>query len=357
MTFVTRYARFAPSALVLALAALAALPVAARAGNDGVVPQHDAPKGYRPEARIEEKIGTQVPVDLTFRDENDRPITVGAAMNNKPTILVPVYYRCPMLCTKVLNGLLEAVRQMPASGAGEFTAGKQFTIVIVSMDPKEFGDLARRKKDAYLNGDPHSQQPGYGREGAENGWRFLTGTKENIATLLDSVGYIFEFDKMLQEYNHPSGLIILSPQGKVTRYFYGVGYEGEFETSGDTAAWAAGRRPELTEAELRARREGREFTRPTTTLRLSLIEAADGKGGSLWDKITLLCYRYDSLHQGYKLNVLWAVRIGGIITLTALVAGVLWALRRERRKTNGTAATGNTNPTAQAPARGVGEIV
>lgn len=336
--------RFTPPAvLTLALAAVVALPLPARAqpGSGGVVPEHQQPKpkGFRPEAGITEQIGAQVPLDLTFRDENDQPIAFGDAMGGKPTILVPVYYRCPMLCTRVLNGLLDALRAMPA----DFSAGGRFNVVTVSMDPKEHGDLARRKKDVYLNGDPKTGQAGYGRPGAEAGWRFLTGdinekvASQQIATLLDAVGYRFEFDKMLKEYNHPSGIVILSPQGKVTRYFYGIGYDQEYELADG---------PPVT-------KDGK-ITRPTTTLRLSLIEAADGKGGSLLDKLTMLCYRYDSLHQGYALNVLRAVQLGGIVTLLVVGTGVFLAFRRDWRKPKPGAvlAAPDTRPTDALPSGG-----
>jgi protein SCO1/2 len=290
--------------LLFVLAAWLALPLPARAqpGSGGLVPQHERPKpkGFRPGADIVEQIGAQVPLDVTLRDENEQPITFGQAMGGKPTILVPVYYRCPMLCTEILNGLLDALRKMPPN----FTAGEQFTVVTVSMDPFEHSDLARTKKKAYLTE--------YGRPNTEFGWRFLTGTKENLATLLDTVGYKFEFDKMLKEYNHPSALIILSPQGKVTRYFYGLNYDGEFELDVDGPKDAKGK-----------------ITRPTTTLRLSLIEAADGKGGSLFDKLLFLCYRYDRLHQGYSLQVIWLVRIGGLVTLLLVAGGALYAVSRE----------------------------
>ncbi|MBN9122069.1 MAG: SCO family protein [Planctomycetes bacterium] len=299
MTRVRRYTLLVPVAAA-ALATIVALPLPARAGNDGLVPQHDRSQGPRPEAGITEQIGAQVPLDLTFRDENEQPIALGDAMGGRPTILVPVYYRCPMLCTEILNEVLDALREMPAN----FTAGNQFSVVTVSMDPKEHGDLARAKKKAYLTE--------YGRPGADRGWRFLTGTKESIAALLDTVGYRFEFDKMLKEYDHPSGIVILSPQGKVTRYFHGLSYRGEKKLAG----------PEV-------RGPDGKVTRPTTTLRLSLVEAADGKGGSLLDQITLLCYRYDRLHQGYSLNVLRAVQIGGLVTLLAVAAGALIAVRRE----------------------------
>jgi protein SCO1/2 len=312
VTVRTRFAPIFAGVALLALAVVVALPLPARAqpgGSGGVVPQHEQKKekSARPEAGITEEIGAQIPLDLNLRDEHDHPITFGEAMNGKPTILVPVYYRCPMLCTEILNELVQALREMPP----DFTAGKQFSVITVSMDPKEHGDLARPKKKAYLEE--------YGREGAENGWRFLTGdinekvARQRLETLLGTVGYRFEFDKMLKEYNHPSGIIILSPQGKVTRYFHGLTYRGDkFRVNGPDVKGPDGK-----------------FTKPTTSLRLSLVEAADGKGGSLLDQITLLCYRYDRLHQGYSLNVLRAVQIAGVITLL-LVAGVaLFFLRGE----------------------------
>ncbi len=325
------------AAVALLIALLVAVP--ARAGSDGVVPQHDVPNIARSKAKIEEHIGTELPLDLTLRDEDDKTITLGAAMNGKPTILVPVYYRCPMLCTKVLNGVLEVSRQMPQN----FSAGEQYTIVAVSMDPLERGDRAKAKKKAYLNGDPVTGQLGYGRPSGEAGWRFLTGTKENVGSLLDAVGFKFEFDKMVKEFDHPAGIVILSPKGKITRYFYGITYDGEFELDGPGTTGPNGK-----------------VTRPATTLHMSLVEAADGKGGSLWTKLKMICYRYDHLNQGYALNVLTLVRLGGLVTLGAVVVGVLWALRRERRKAKLAGATGDTNQAvaqaAHAPAPGAGGI-
>lgn len=307
----TRFARIAfPVSAAAALAVLLTAPRPVAAGPDGVVPKHDPPKQFLVNAGVTEKIGAQAPTGVVLRDENEKPVTLGEAMNGKPTILVPVYYRCPMLCTQVLNGLLKATREMPQ----DFSAGEQYTIVAVSMDPFEHSDLAQKKKQAYLNGDPHTGEPGYGRPSGETGWRFLTGTKESVSELLNAVGYKYEFDKMLKEYNHPSSLIILSPKGTVTRYFYGIGYSGEFEL-------------DVPGVDKKAK-----VTRPKTTLRLSLIEANDGKGGSLLDDLIMLCYRYDQLHQGYAFKVMTAVRIGGAITLVALVALVVGLVRRERRK-------------------------
>lgn len=298
--------RTTPFAVLSALALVVgvAVPFPVLAGNDGVVPAHEQKKNpSKSAARIEENIGTIVPLDTAFRDESDQPITLRECINDKPTILVPVYYRCPMLCTKILNGLVESLRAMPSN----FSIGREFNVITVSMDPKERGGLATEKKNAYL--------AEYGRPGAENGWRFLTGTKEASTELLNAVGFKYEFDKMLKEYDHPSGLIILSPQGKVTRYFYGIGYDGSFEIDGEPVLQPNG-----------------SYTRPTTTLRLSLIEAAEGKGGSLLTKLQMLCYRYDALHQGYALNVLRVVQLGGVLTLLAVGSYVFLAFRREGKR-------------------------
>ncbi len=275
--------------LIACIAALAAVPNRAIAtGADGIVPASNAAKAP-PEARIDEQIGAQVPLDLVMRDEDEQPITIRECMDGKVTILVPVYYRCPMLCTQTLNGLLEALRQMPP----DFTAGGKFNIVTFSLDPKEHHSLARDKKAAYLGG--------YGRPDTEKGWRFLTGSKESVKTLTEAVGYRYEYDRAFKEFNHPSGLIILTPEGKVARYFYGIGFDAEYKIPGGM-----------------------------TTLRLSLVEASDGKIGSLTDKLTLLCYRFDHT-KGYALQIMRAVQIGGILTLVLMGTGIAVALRRERR--------------------------
>jgi protein SCO1/2 len=273
-------------------AILLAVSTSVSAGPDGLVPASNVP-AERPESRIEEKIGAQVPLDTVFRDENDQPITLRECIAGKPTILVPMYYRCPILCNRILAGLVETLREMPHEP--DRTVGVKFNIVCVSIDPKEFGGLATAKKQAALQE--------YGREVANNGWRFLTSSKEAIAELTSAVGYIYEFDRAYKEYNHPSGIIILTPEGKVARYFYGIAYDRTFETADGG----------------------------TTTLWLSLVEASNGKMGSLKDRLILLCYRFDHIN-GYSLNVLRAVQIGGILTLFLLAAGVFIALRRERRK-------------------------
>ncbi|MBX9622966.1 MAG: SCO family protein [Gemmataceae bacterium] len=250
-----------------------------------------ATRSANPDVTIEDKVGQQVPLDLTFRDENGEDVTVGQMIGGKPTILVLAYYRCPMNCTDVLNGLTDALKAFPP----DFAVGQQFNVLTVSFDPKEQPGLAREKREWYLRE--------YGRPGAEAGWHFLTGKKEPIGQLTDAVGFKFVYDKAFKEYDHPIGVVVLTPEGKVARYFYGVKYDGEYRVPGGS-----------------------------TTLRLSLVEASDGKVGSLVDKLILSCYRFDALEHRYSMTVLGAVRVGGILTVAGLVVAVVVFRVRERRR-------------------------
>jgi len=258
----------------------------------------------RTEAGIDEKIGVQLPLDIALRDEHDKLITLRDCIAGKPTILVPMYYRCPMNCNRVVKNLVLALRDMPV----DYSVGGQFNVICFSFDPKEHSGDASRYKEVTVGE--------YGRPGAEQGWHFLTGSKESVAEVMQAIGFRAELDKAYKEYNHPNGIILLSPEGKTTRYFYGFEYGGEIELAGDKVKQA----------------DGTEKV-PTTTLRLSLIEAAGGKGGSVRDKLVLLCYRFDHLNKGYSVNVLRVVQLGGIITLLLVGSGVGIALLRERRAT------------------------
>jgi protein SCO1 len=294
-------ARFFPTIFAIAaFAVLLAVPTPADAsGPDGLVPA--APTAPANEnVVIAEQIGAQVPLDTVFRNEEDKPISLRDCTAGKPTILVPMYYRCPKLCNIVLENLIEALREIP-----NYSVGKEFNVVCVSFDPKEHADLAAEKRKNTL--------AAYGRPNAENSWRFLTGTKESIQTLTSSVGFRYEFDRTFKEYNHPSGLIILTPDGKVARYFYGVGFKGTFS--------------------LAEQGEG-DFKIPggTTTLRLSLVEASEGKMGSLKDRLLLTCYSWDH-STGYAFQIMRAVQIGGILTLLAMGTWLGLTIRRERRRT------------------------
>ena len=286
--------RFLP-ALVFLLAA--AIPAVAR--EDGPPKKGEPRRLANPDVRIDEKLDGQVPLDLVFRDEDGNDITLGECINGKPTILVPAYFRCPMNCTDVLNGLLDAMNQMTK----EFAAGTQFNVVTFSFDEREQPGLARDKKKWYFEN--------YKWAGDPKGWRFLTGKKEPIRKLTDAVGYRYVYDKVYKEFDHLSGIIVLRPDGRVFRYFYGIGFNEEREIKYQNAD---------------------SFKIGKTTLKLSLVEASDGQVGSFVDKLALRCFRFDHLEQNYSMNVLLAVRAGGVLMVLILCCSVGYYVRRERRK-------------------------
>jgi len=251
--------------------------------RDGLIPNSGGEDRPNPNVRFDQKIGDKVPVDLTFTDENGNEVTIGQCIDGKPTILIMAYYRCPMLCGQVFIGVLDAIRQM------KLTCGKDYNIVCVSFDPKEQPGLARDKKHYFVSE--------YGRKEADKGWHFLTGKKENIDQMTNAVGFHYEYDRTIKEYNHPSGIIIVTPEGIISRYFPGIEYTDHGEM------------------------DGQPIKDKTKTLRLSLVEAGDGKIGDISDRFFLTCYRY-SPHTGkYTMSVMWIVRAGGLLTLL-IIAGV-----------------------------------
>jgi protein SCO1 len=278
--------------LALAVALLAA-PHAAAQGTPALQPG-EGKTVANPDIRIDEQVGTQLPLDLVFRNERNEEVTLGDCVGGKPTILVLAYYRCPMNCTDVLNGLVEALRQFPPG----FEAGNQFNVVVVSFDPKETPAQAADKKRFYLA----EYTRGRDVRDAEKGWVFLTGRREPIRALTDAVGFRFAYDKVFKEYDHPSGLTVVTPSGAIARYFYGIRYDGDYRVPGGT-----------------------------TTLRLSLVEASEGKVGSLLDRLVLRCYRFDYQSHKYTPDVMLAVRAAGVATVLLLAAAVVYFKVRERR--------------------------
>ena len=277
------------SLLALVVALAAALPAAAQQAP--TLQPGEGQTVANPDVRIDEQVGTQLPLDLVFRNEANQEVTLGECFGGKPTILVLAYYRCPMNCTDVLNGLVDALRQFPPG----FDAGKQFNVVVVSFDPKETPALAADKKKAYL--------AEYGRPGAEAGWFFLTGQRGPIERLTAAVGFRYAYDKVFKEYDHPSGVTVVTPTGTIARYFYGIKYDGNYRVPGGI-----------------------------TTLRLSLVEASEGKVGSLLDRLVLRCYRFDFQSHKYTPNVMLAVRAAGVLTVLLLAATVTFFKVRERRR-------------------------
>jgi protein SCO1/2 len=229
---------------------------------------------------IEQKLNAQVPLDIAFRDEHGASVTIGELLQGKPAILTLVYYRCPMLCTEVLNGMLNSLKEVPLE------IGKDFSVITVSIDPTEKPVLAEAKQIMYAGL--------YGRPGAVRGWHFLTGDEAQIRRLAAAVGFRYAYDDVSKQFAHASGIMVLTPEGKLSRYFYGISY------------------------------------RPRD-VRLGLVEASEGKVGSLTDTILLYCYHYDPQTGKYGVVITNIVRIAGGLTVVAIALMILIFLRREKR--------------------------
>jgi len=221
---------------------------------------------------IDQKLDQQLPLDLVFHDESGQEVKLGQYFGQRPVVLAFVYYDCPMLCTQVLNGMVTSFRVLP------FQVGKEFDVVTVSFDPRETSSLATRKKNVYINYLPEKMRPA-----AMNGWHFLTGDPTNIAKLTEAAGFRYHYDEATKQFAHASGIMVATPQGKLSRYFYGVEY---------------------------APRD----------LRLGLIESSANKIGSPVDQLLLYCYHYDPATGKYGAAVMKVMRIAGVLTVLAIVA-------------------------------------
>ncbi len=230
---------------------------------------------------IDQKLDQQVSLDLKFKDEAGRQVPLSTYFHSgKPVILALVYYRCPMLCTQILNGLAGSLK------AVSLDPGKDFEIVAVSFDPKDTPETAASKKQMYMRR--------FGRPNTANGWHLLTGDEANIKTLTDTVGYHYKYDPVTDQFAHASGIMVLTPEGRLSRYFYGVEYQPR-------------------------------------DVRLGLVEASQNKIGSPVDQILLFCYHYDPVTGKYGAVVMNLVRFAG--ASFTLVCGVFLFifLRRDLR--------------------------
>ena len=231
---------------------------------------------------IDQKLDQQLPLDLTFRDEAGRTVPLSTFFQSKkPVILALVYYRCPMLCTQILNGLVSSLK------AVSFNAAQDFEVLSVSFDPQDTPELAASKKQMYLKR--------YSRPGTANGWHFLTGEKSNIKALTDAAGFHFKYDPQTDQFAHASGVMIVTPDGRLSRYFYGVEY---------------------------APRD----------IRLGLVEASQNRIGNPVDQILLFCYHYDPATGKYGAMVMNIVRASGAAFV--LIGGTLLLIvfRRDLRR-------------------------
>lgn len=272
------------------------LATAATAQQPSPVPakQQLSPEAaQKSEIGYDQKLDVQVPLDLAFNDEYGKPVKLGQYFGGeKPVILNLVYYQCPMMCTQVLNGLVDALKQV------SFVPGKDFEIVTVSFDPAETADLAMQKKKTYLEK--------YTVPGASNGWHFLTGNEASIKRLTETVGFRYKYDEHAGQFVHASGILVLTPTGKTSKYFYGIAYSPK-------------------------------------DLRLGLVDASQNKIGTPVDYLLLLCYHYDPLTGKYSFAIIKMLRVVAALTVVFLAGYIGLMLWRERHKRDD-----EPQPTAQA---------
>jgi protein SCO1/2 len=244
------------------------------------------------DAGLEQRLNNQIPLDTPFVDDNGRDVTIGQYFGQRPVVLALMYYECPMLCTQVVNGLAGSLDALT------FEAGRDFDIVAVSFDAGETPAMARERRTAFLKR--------YSRPGSDAAVHFLTGREESIRQLTDAVGFHFKYDPAIDQFAHPAVLTVLTPEGRVSRYLFGI-----------------------------------EFA--PVDLRLALVEAADHRIGSAIDQMLLFCYHYDPESGSYGLAITNIVRLGGVLTLLGLGTFILTNLRRERRQASAVSGTATGN--------------
>jgi protein SCO1 len=262
--------------LTLAILLLSVYAATAHADDVSMVPGNTMP-GPLKEVRYDQRLGSQVPMDLPFRDEAGRRVRLGDTFGRRPAILVLAYYHCPMLCDMVLQGVETSLKPL------SLAPGKDFDVVVASIDPKETPAMGAKKKREILER--------YARPGTAAGWHFLTGEQPSIDRLANAVGFKYVYDPQRDQFAHAAGMVILTPQGRVSRYLFGLEY-------------------------------------PARDVRLGLIESADGRIGGLVDQILLYCFHYDPVVGRYSAAVLKIVRLAGIASVAGL--GLLVALLRRR---------------------------
>ncbi len=233
---------------------------------------------------ISQNLNAQIPVDLQFRDENGKTVRIGDYFGKKPILLSLVYFDCPALCTEVLNGQLRTMKAI------SLDLGKDFEAVTVSFEPKDTPALAKAKRDVYAGQ--------YGRPDAMDHWHFLTGDQPSISALTDAVGFRYAYDSSIRQYAHAAAIMVLTPEGRIDRYFYGVVYPGR-------------------------------------DVRLGLVEASEGKIGTVTDHALLYCYQYDPMTGKYGIVIIRVLRAAG--GLTVLVLGIFMTMMflRERKRPAG----------------------
>jgi protein SCO1/2 len=263
----------------LALAQMTGAPAPGYRREAGV-PASAVPAPLR-EIGFDQKLDQRIPLDLTFRDEDGRAVRIGDYFGEKPVVLAFVYYDCPMLCTMVLSAMTRTLDVL------SLEAGTDFEVVAVSFDPRETPALAARKKAEHLQRLSPTN--------AAARWHFLTGDEPAIRQLTAAAGFRYTWDEQTQQFAHPAGIIVLTPDGRLARYLFGLEYGPR-------------------------------------DVRLALVEASAGRIGSAADAFLLYCYHYDPMTGRYGFVVMRALRVAGVATVLAIGSFIAVMVRRERRK-------------------------
>jgi len=230
---------------------------------------------------FDQNLGGRVPLDIALKDETGRDVHLSDYFGERPVVLSLVYYECPMLCTISLNGLARALNVLA------FVPGQEFEVLTVSFDPAETPELALAKKKVYL-----AQQE---KKQAAHGWHFLTGDAEAVARLTRAVGFRYAWDEPTRQWAHPAGVVVISPEGVISHYLYGVEYSPK-------------------------------------DLRLALVDSAAGRIGNAVDQVLLFCFQYDPSRGRYSTAILNIVRLGGIVTVLGMAGLILFLTLRRRGK-------------------------
>ena len=241
----------------------------------------EAPRALQ-QVGVKERLGEKIDLDLNFVNEEGETVPLRQFFDgNRPVLLTLVYFECPGLCNFHLNGLTDVLKKL------KWTVGEEFEFLTVSFDSSENAELAKGKKKSHLKA--------YGRDVGDSGWHFLTGDKENTTKLSEQVGFSYQWDEESQQWAHAAVAYVLSPDGTISRYLYGIGFEPE-------------------------------------TLRLSLVEASEGKVGGIVDKLILYCFQYDPKKSKYTLYAYNVMRAGGIVTVIFLLGLLVPFWYRQRRQ-------------------------
>jgi protein SCO1 len=266
--------------LLILLIAFSATHAPSAIAQDRPAPLEPPQAAFLKKVDFKQRLNNQVTLDLNFTNDRGEEVTLADCINGRPTIFVLAYYRCPMLCNQVLNGVARTVQGI------DLEPGKDIEIVVVSFDPTDTVELAAGKKESVVHAFDHNA--------TGEGWHFLVGDEKSVAAVAESVGFQYQYDATTNQFAHASGIVALTPDGRVSKYFYGIDY-------------------------------------PTRDVRLGLVDASAGAIGTAVDELLLFCFHYDPLTGRYGLAIMRVIRAGGVLTVAAIVCFIGVSLRREKK--------------------------